>query len=620
MRYFKFTVFLVFFSLSFSFVGQSVIEPIVISNQHTVSPLYKQKVTNAKVAGAVLWREDFNGSLPNGWVVVNTNPNNIEWEWSSNYRAGQFTRWIPAIGSSTGGNGFMSLPMDSFNTPIPVTGSVAADTWFGSPEITLQARPSVTLRFQQSLAYCCNANVSLTVEVSKDSLNWDVYDAKRSLPVNALTVDPEHVSLDVSSTLANSSKAYIRFKAVGMTQYFWMVDDVELVETPTNAYAIELSDVIFSHGFNTNTAYTQIPLQLLDSIDSRIVVRNVGVLAQTNLENQIELFLDSNINGGSFPLGIVHAIGSVPVNMGPGQVNTIQTPVFRPSNFGHYRLKNTLQADSNNQIPARGTREFSFAVTDSILAKDDGDFPFNGYRPFFGNGYRMASIFNMTTKPSVLNSVSVYVANDLAAVGAVMQVKIWGYDDNVAVVNDRVTKAALDSSSVLRTITQADLGNWVVVPLANPLALQASSQYAVGVEQVGGTGSLNIGTKYLRNENRPYLQTLIRGATTSWDAQNMLIGIRLNLAQLSVGISDQRGKEVFVKVFPNPTIDNLTIQHTEQIKAIRVQNILGKEVYADLAVHSTQTAINLDGIPNGIYLISIITKDNRETVRKIIKG
>lgn len=76
-----------------------------------------------------------------------------------------------------------------------------------------------------------------------------------------------------------------------------------------------------------------------------------------------------------------------------------------------------------------------------------------------------------------------------------------------------------------------------------------------------------------------------------------------------------------LRVYPNPCIDGkVTIEFNDQeITEIRLTNIAGKEVFLkkfQFAEHKKQ--IQLNEIPNGIYIIRIITSDQNQIVKKLM--
>ncbi|QIA09562.1 T9SS type A sorting domain-containing protein [Draconibacterium halophilum] len=76
-----------------------------------------------------------------------------------------------------------------------------------------------------------------------------------------------------------------------------------------------------------------------------------------------------------------------------------------------------------------------------------------------------------------------------------------------------------------------------------------------------------------------------------------------------------------VKVYPNPCKNNkVTIDYSSKdISEIRLTNITGKQVYLkEYDFPTPKIQLQLNEIPNGIYLIQITTTDNKRTVKKLM--
>ncbi|MEN8117597.1 MAG: T9SS type A sorting domain-containing protein [Bacteroidota bacterium] len=76
-----------------------------------------------------------------------------------------------------------------------------------------------------------------------------------------------------------------------------------------------------------------------------------------------------------------------------------------------------------------------------------------------------------------------------------------------------------------------------------------------------------------------------------------------------------------LKIYPNPCKNNkVTVDFsTKEITEVRLTNIAGKEVLLkkyQLPTHKLQ--LQLNNIPNGLYIIRIKTSDNKSTVKKLV--
>lgn len=65
-------------------------------------------------------------------------------------------------------------------------------------------------------------------------------------------------------------------------------------------------------------------------------------------------------------------------------------------------------------------------------------------------------------------------------------------------------------------------------------------------------------------------------------------------------------------VYPNPTTTFLTIDTDELIKSISIFNVSGK-----LVQYETVTTFSVQELPQGVYLVNVITENGVQTLRFI---
>ena len=90
------------------------------------------------------------------------------------------------------------------------------------------------------------------------------------------------------------------------------------------------------------------------------------------------------------------------------------------------------------------------------------------------------------------------------------------------------------------------------------------------------------------------------------DEYSIEIVISVSLEELS-GLSD-------VVVYPNPTSSILNINLDEEIEKIDIYSLLGRKVGT-----STNTQMDISNLANGIYLLSIETKNGKIGTKRIVK-
>ena len=90
----------------------------------------------------------------------------------------------------------------------------------------------------------------------------------------------------------------------------------------------------------------------------------------------------------------------------------------------------------------------------------------------------------------------------------------------------------------------------------------------------------------------------------------------LNLSTLN---TESPELQLQVKVFPNPTKEVIYITHpTEQLFEVRITDVSGKQILQ--TAHQKQQPLNVQSLTSGVYLLTITTKDSKQTnTFKIIK-
>jgi hypothetical protein len=76
-----------------------------------------------------------------------------------------------------------------------------------------------------------------------------------------------------------------------------------------------------------------------------------------------------------------------------------------------------------------------------------------------------------------------------------------------------------------------------------------------------------------------------------------------------------------LRVFPNPSTDGkITVElNNQEISEIRLTNITGKEVFLKkFQFAENKKQIHLNDIPSGLYIIKIITSDQKQVVKKLM--
>ena len=625
------------FLFSFLWLPAQMVAPVnAINFPSSSSFVPKTKTKTNKAFGDTLWSEDFAGGLPIGWSIVNNQGmGNLQWQWDTIYRQGQFSRNVSAINSTSSSNGFMLLPMDWFNTPIPAFAAVTCDTYFQSPAIPITSSLSVELRLQQFYRFCCWNGAKIVAQVSVDNFQtFDEYNLN-SLFVNQMSSNVEFASVNVSRTLAYQDTAYLRFYINGLSHYFWMIDDLALVE---GDQGVEIESINFYQPQLAKGPFPLIsPLNYLKDVGFKATVKNVtGVpLSGVNLNIAVNQSRNSN---GSPGAGLVYSTNIQANNNGsltPFYVDTVfsNAPFFTPSLRGEYKVSSTA---TSNQFPRADSAELSFTVSDTVFGKDfnspSGIIGTNGYVTWVPvNGDKLGTLYyiDSTVSSVQFSSVSFYVSNDPVNIGSVIRPVIWEYSSALAYATGRIDTAfgrELASSLIPYTVSSADTNQWITLSLDTGVAILRTSnvgEFVVGWEVVGGapTGSsFSVWNDSKAELVSPNFSTFVSlghlPTQPNWGWRGGAPMIRLNVKPLLVGEEEVDLNRSQLKIYPNPSNGSFTIKNAKSIQTFEIYNINGQKVQVELF----NNQLDLTNQPKGIYLLRVLLESGEVLSKKLMKN
>jgi PKD repeat protein len=316
----------------------------------------------------IIWSEDFTNGIPTGWDIVDNTSNNFVWSLQSAGTLPEtpYTINQPTISSTSGGNS-MLLYGESYNTPASNGGDIDMDSYFQTAAIPVSNLSGVSVNFQQSFRRCCGTTpypqVVLSVSTDSSFTNPTEYDIIGGVAANILSADPMNMSFNISAVAANyTGNIYLRWHMKsGVSYYFWMIDDIALVES-------ELNDIITntaSYAFN-GIRYTRIPANHVQSADFSMAYSVDGSANQTGSK------LTVDINNGTTS---VFNQNTTPTTLNSLSNDTLElngawTPPTSPLNTP-YTIKLSITSDSTDVTPANNEYTFNpIEVTANIMAID----------------------------------------------------------------------------------------------------------------------------------------------------------------------------------------------------------------------------------------------------------
>ena len=381
------------------------------------------------------------------------------------------------------------------------------------------------------------------------------------------------------------------------------VDDIEINELQDNSLSMPLFNQWLAGYDGFASSYSQIPLSMIPN--------STGIIFQSYVFNNGNFAQDS-IRLHASATGFTSQ--STAVNLESLEQDTLQcSERFQPTSTGTYQLDFYLMSDS----VTTATKSKSIEITDYIYARDDNEIDaVNSLLPS-GDGvssWERGTIYDIY-ESNTLYAIDVYVHNRTTA-NAKIQGKIYLYQDDQSFF--------LEETNLL-SVTASD--GWQSVKFANPVSLDAESQYLI---TVGGDGSalndtLRIGSSGSVQSSYGYIiyngWVDSNGTTATDGTTGSTPMVRMNMNPDVPGPTSIEDNSFSVfNVYPNPNngILNISLSNTHDKQTIEIKNIIGQTVYSQFAGNSSTATINLSDINKGIYTVSLINENGTSSTKKII--
>ena len=381
------------------------------------------------------------------------------------------------------------------------------------------------------------------------------------------------------------------------------VDDIEINELQDNSLSMPLFNQWLAGYDGFASSYSQIPLSMIPN--------STGIIFQSYVFNNGNFAQDS-IRLHASATGFTSQ--STAVNLESLEQDTLQcSERFQPTSTGTYQLDFYLMSDS----VTTATKSKSIEITDYIYARDDNEIDaVNSLLPS-GDGvssWERGTIYDIY-ESNTLYAIDVYVHNRTTA-NAKIQGKIYLYQDDQSFF--------LEETNLL-SVTASD--GWQSIKFANPVSLDAESQYLI---TVGGDGStlndtLRIGSSGSVQSSYGYIiyngWVDSNGTTATDGTTGSTPMVRMNMNPDVPGpTSIEDNSYSAFNVYPNPNngILNISLTNTSDKQTIEIKNIIGQTVYSQIAGNSSTTTINLSDINKGIYTVSLINENGTSSTKKII--
>ena len=487
------------------YAGLQATDPVFYPRPAVVNP-HKQIQIDLKAQALVdeaIWYEGFDGGLPANWESVDLS-GYVSFMHTYNGPQGGYSQGVPGINSTSASNGFMILDSDlaSESNPDGLT-----DAYIQSPPIDLSDHPHVMLSFQHFFRYCCSfQGTQLLVEVSNDGENWVSFDVKNGVWPNNLSQNAIHQLVNISEVAAGHEQVWIRFRKIGASHYFWMIDDVSI-----NTYtANDLELFAISYG-----GYTMVPGGHQQAVAFGGMIRNLGGNTQTGVS------LKAAVNTYLF-----HGQSQVLTQLASGHSATLQTETsFTFPGKGQYDIGFEVLQNQSDTEPTNNVSEGRVLITDSIYARDGGIYLGEGIRGETGEAFMTGNIFRILSETRA-TSVSVALHEQTQA-GAVINLRIYKKEGAQFILLGQTPDYSVTQGDI--PLQAGENALWITLALEGEgLMLEGNIDYLVAVNYHGGAGALMVSSEVPRGLPNQSAFSYISGF---WQTESQVPMIRLNLGE-----------------------------------------------------------------------------------------
>jgi len=495
-----------FLLAAIGFSGSTIAQQAIPVNAPAMKNQYVQSdklvKSNHKDFENPLFASDFSEELGTVWIVNNENASPAEddnWVVGTDVPNGPFA--IAGINSTTADNGFAMFDSDGYcvqyEFPYP---SQNASIQTADP-VDLSSADDVSVQFETNYR---NFQGQAFFEFSTDGNAWTSIELFLDIAVNASTDNGELITFFVPE-LSGINEAFMRFRYVGACDYAWMVDDFKVAATPEfdirmngawyDSHILAEDPVDYSNYYD-NLEYSEYKQGNVRPLTFVAEVENLGTSALTGVTLEAivttpggiqEQFLSDPITVESFDFGTLEIPDAMPTAFEDGGVvgdYTVDFNVFVAEDEGDL---------SNNSVPAK-----SFAVNEIFMANDRGDL--DGPRTNIADDCTWGNQF-VYKEPTVIEYISFAMsatATFESAEGVVTIINTTPGELLYLNVRqgsvleeegpDNVMDLLYGEDEIEYVIDEADISidgtgllNWIIIPLPEPLLVEADVVYQAEV-------------------------------------------------------------------------------------------------------------------------------------------
>ncbi|WP_343637098.1 T9SS type A sorting domain-containing protein [Fluviicola sp.] len=554
------------------------------------------KATHHLEKALPFWQNDF--STTSDWVISNAGASGSpahtlgDWAIVTDVNAIPVTALKPA-GHSTAANGYALINSDAAGS-----GQTQNSKIVTAGVIDCSGKANVSIIFEQSTRHY--QELYFVVVSNDGGATWTDFQVNTSMAVNTNSANPALAQVNISTVAANQANVKIGFRYVGAYDWFWAVDDVQLIETDNYDLAATGYYWGVEGTWGPRLPYYQTPIAQINPIHFAGLVENKGAMTQSDVT--FSAAIASAAYSGMSPQGTL-----APNSTDTFDIAATFTPAASVASYTVTGVAASGQTDAylaDNDAPA-----LAFATTQTTYARDAQTVQAGSYNQ--GEGYEMGNIFDITAN-ATLTGVDIFVAST-----STPNCEIYGSLYTI----DGTGNFVYGGVTALHTVTSAELGTMITLPLTSSYPLLAGNSYLLVAGSYGDGGATDdfvVGTSGISEAQTTfYLDGNDNTGTWYYSTSTPMVRMNFN-ASLSVA----ENAAANVSIYPNPVVDEATIEVSgTTASAVTVVDLAGKVVYSsNVAEGTSKVSFSTANFSAGVYTVNVATSTGTVTKKMVVKN
>lgn len=595
---------------------------------------------NTAQAQGVFFTEDFADEIPADWTALEVVGNGgafSNWEHTTVGATGPFG--IGSLNSTTADNGYAIFDSDA-------NCSGSQEAWLISPAIDASDKAEVFLQAQQRYRRFQDDIFLMVGTDLEDLASWTEIELYPNIGANDFSdisgdLNPDLLTVNITEPAAGVANFYFAFRFASVSEgcdYAWMIDDVILTDinpTPQN-------DIRVNPFFAVATAAVT-PLEQTDPVYFLADVENIGLADQTNVVLSATVELEgTEVFSATMDYGTVESDSLVE--------NLLFAESYLPTETGLYDVTYSIVSDSMDANEINNVQTYSFAITDTLFARNLTVAAPNG--PLFDPGephsWGFGTSYHIKDGTDLFSRYVRFRVGGGSTAGETVTVGLYSWNDENLNGNAEIDERTLLGFNLYEvTGNEPDAGAVIALPFVpvtggTQIPLESDVNYVLNLEYTStGDGSMPddeeptvllgfardldyaavdfLHSEFLMQTRASELLTIepnISNADFGVNSFGQDITPEIDWSvgtELPTSIDETLPASEKVSISPNPAVTeavvNLELSEISENVKISVFDMSGRRVSTQQLsdVQNGQATVDVTTMMPGIYLVNIIT-------------